>query len=121
MPLALPLRVSSMATADATNSIYSAGSGAVLLGRSSQQDERGRDGDGPQRGDGDDERPDGVAGGVRVAVEDLKDEHAPEDQRRERNGHAGDFQFHLSGNGDDHGLVMECGTTDGGFVSAWLL
>src|SRR5947208_5623560 len=65
------------------------------------QDHPGRhDREDPDRAHGDDERPDGIAGGVRVAVEGLEDEHGAVQEHDQGNTYARErFPVHRQGNG----------------------
>ncbi|TMF74779.1 MAG: LLM class F420-dependent oxidoreductase [Chloroflexi bacterium] len=65
------------------------------------QDHPGRhDREDPDRAHGDDERPDGIAGGVRVAVEGLEDEDGAVQEHDQGNTYARErFPVHRQGNG----------------------
>src|SRR5436190_10819483 len=65
-----------------------------------QDHPRRHDREDPDRAHGDDERPDGIAGGVRVAVEGLEDEHGAVQEHDQGNTYARErFPVHRQGNG----------------------
>src|SRR6266851_5111875 len=85
MPLGFPLRDSSIATAGATNSIYGELAAVALEKHTS-----GCDRDRPHRRHCDQEGADGIAGGVRVAVERFEHQDRADHQQHEGHGDAHD-------------------------------